>query len=151
MCDVGILCPYISDHHAIFCILKTHKSPKESQSFTKRNLCEKNIARFNRSLQRETWDLVYTQGTQKGFTWFQRSVNLLFDKCFSKQTYPITYRNRYPWMTNELRAKIMEKNKLGQQVSKNTNDLKLCKLYKQLKMRLHQPLETQKSRFIAMN
>ena len=30
MCDVGILCPYISDHHAIFCILKTHKSPKES-------------------------------------------------------------------------------------------------------------------------
>ena len=133
MCDVGILCPYISDHHAIFCILKTHKSSKESQSFTKRNLCEKNIARFNRSLQRETWDLVYTQGTQKGFTWFQRSANLLFDKCFNKQTYPITYRNRYPWMTNELRAKIMEKNKLGQQVSKNTNDLKLCKLYKQLK------------------
>ena len=36
-------------------------------------------------------------------------------------------------MTNELRAKIMEKNKLGQVVSKNTNDLKLCKLYKQLK------------------
>ena len=133
MCDVGILCPYISDHHAIFCILKTHKSPKVSQSFTKRNLCEKNIARFNRSLQRETWDLVYTQGTQKGFTWFQRSVNLLFDKFFNKQTYPITYRNRYLWMTNELRAKIMEKNKLGQQVSKNTNDLKLCKLYKQLK------------------
>ena len=28
---------------------------------------------------------------------------------------------------------------------------KLCMLYKQLKMRLHQPLETQKSRFIAMN
>ena len=95
MCDVGILCPYISDHHAIFCILKTHKSPK-------RNLCEKNIARFNWSLQRETWDLVYTQETQKGFTWFQRSVNLLFDKCFNKQTYLITYGNRYPWMTNEL-------------------------------------------------
>ena len=54
-------------------------------------------------------------------------------------------------MTNELRVKIMEKNKLGQEVSKNTYDLKLCKLYKQLKMRLHQPLETQKSRFIAMN
>ena len=116
MCDVGILCPYISDHHAIFCILKTHKSPKESLSFTKRN--EINIARFNRSLQCETWDLVYTQGTQKGFTWFQRSVSLLFDKCFNKQTYPITYGNRYPWMTNELRTKIMVKNKLGQEVSK---------------------------------
>ena len=22
MCDFGIICPYISDHHAIFCILK---------------------------------------------------------------------------------------------------------------------------------
>ena len=28
--------PYISDHHAIFCIIKTQKSPKVSQSFTKR-------------------------------------------------------------------------------------------------------------------
>ena len=27
----------------------------------------------------------------------------------------------------------MEKNKLGQEISKNTNDLKLCKLYNQLK------------------
>ena len=84
MCDVGILCPYITDHHAIFCILKTHKSQSLSL------LLNITYARFIRNLQRETWDLVYTQGTQKGFTWFQRSVNLLFDKCFNKQTYPIT-------------------------------------------------------------
>ena len=133
MCDVGILCPYISDHHAIFCILKHIHLQKSLNLLLNVTYARKNIARFNRSLQRETWDLVYTQGTQKGFTWFQRSVNLLFDKCFNKQSYPITYGNRYPWMTNELRAKIMKKNYLGQAISKNTNDLKLCKLYKQLK------------------
>ena len=34
----------------------------------------------------------------------------------SKQIYTITYKNRYPWMTNELRDKILQKktNKLGQ-------------------------------------
>ena len=52
-------------------------------------------------------------------------------------------------MTNELRAKIMEKNKLGQGVSKNTNDLKLCKLYKQLKMRLHQHIRNTEITFYS--
>ena len=36
-------------------------------------------------------------------------------------------------MTNELRAKIMEKKQTWTRGFKKTNDLKLCKLYKQLK------------------
>ena len=36
-------------------------------------------------------------------------------------------------MTNELRANILKKNKLGQEVSKTPNDLLLCKKYRQLK------------------
>ena len=133
ICDVGILRPYISDHHAIFCILKIEKSHNKPQTFTKRNYCEENIARFNQCLLSETWDLVYTQDTKKGFTWLQGLVDLFFVKCFPKQTYTITYKNRYPWMTNELRANILKKNKLGQEVSKTPNDLLLCKKYRKLK------------------
>ena len=114
MCDFGILRPYISDHHAIFCILKIEKSHNKPQTFTKRNFCDKNIARCNQCLQSETGDLVYTQDTHKGFTWFQGLVDLYFEKCFQKQIYTITYKYRYPWMTNELRANILKKNKLGQ-------------------------------------
>ena len=36
-------------------------------------------------------------------------------------------------MTNELRANILKKNKLGQEVSKTPNDLLLCKKYRQQK------------------
>ena len=109
ICDVGILRPYISDN--------------KPQTFTKRNYCEKNIARFNQCLLSETWDLVYTQDTKKGFTWLQGLVDLFFDKCFPKQTYTITYKNRYPGMTNELRANILKKNKLGQEGLKNPERL----------------------------
>ena len=103
MCDVGILRPYISDHHAIFCILKIDKSHNNPQTFSVR----KNILGFNQCLLSETWDLVYTQ---KGFTLFQGLVDLFFGKCFQKQIYTITYKNLYPWMTNELRANILKKN-----------------------------------------
>ena len=58
MCDVGILRPYISDHRAFFCILKIKKSHNEPHTLTKRNLYEKNIARFNQCLLSEPWDLV---------------------------------------------------------------------------------------------
>ena len=34
MCDVGILRPYISVHHDIFCILKIEKSLNKPQTFT---------------------------------------------------------------------------------------------------------------------
>ena len=97
----------------IFCILKIKKSHNEPQTLTKRHFCDKNIARFNQCLLSEPWDLVYTQDTQKGFTWVQGLVDLFFDKCFQKQVYIITEENRYPWMTNELRTNILKKNKLG--------------------------------------
>ena len=52
-------------------------------------------------------------------------------------------------MINELRAKIMEKNKLGQEISKHTNDLKLCKLYKQLKNEVTSTIRNTESSFYS--
>ena len=46
----------------------------------------------------ETWDIVYTEGTQKAFTWFQGVMDLFFDNCFQKRILTMTYRNRYNWM-----------------------------------------------------
>ena len=73
-----------------------------NETFTQRNFCEEDNARFNQCLQCEMWDLVYTQGTQNGFTWFKGFFK-------NKDIQLGTYTNRYPWMTNELRANILQK------------------------------------------
>ena len=114
MCKAGIIHTYISDHHAIFCILDNVMPHNNKQNtITKRNFCDKNVTLFNRYLENEAWDIVYREGVQKAFTWFQGVIDLFFDKCFQKQPYILTYRNRYTWMTNKLRTQINEKNILG--------------------------------------
>ena len=50
MCDVGIICTYISDHHAIFCVLDTVISVPQHNNkqniIIKRNLCDRNVEQF---------------------------------------------------------------------------------------------------------
>ena len=72
------------------------------------SFCERNIAQF--------WDIVYEESTQVAFTWFQCVIDLFFDKCFQKRLFKMTYQNRYPWMTDEMRTRITTKNKLGYMV-----------------------------------
>ena len=110
MSDVGILRPYISDQNAIFCVLHDTTVVNEQHSCIKRNIfLGENISKFRKYLKNESWHNIYYSGTQKAFTEFQRSINSYFDKSFQKQTFTITYKNRYPWMTNSLRQKIAEK------------------------------------------
>ena len=42
----------------------------------------------------------------------------------------MTYQNRYPWMTNEMRTRITTKNKLGYKVFLNPEDINLKNEYK---------------------
>ena len=137
MCKAGIIRTYISDHHAIFCILdNVMPHNNEQNTITKRNLCDKNVTLFNRYLENEAWDIVYREGVQKAFTWFQGVIDLFFDKCFQKQPYILTYRNRYTWMTDKLRTQVSEKNVLGFQAFCNPENLNLKKEYKQKRNRL---------------
>ena len=58
---------------------------------------------------REAWTNIYYSGTQEAYTEFQEIINSYFDKSFKKEVVTLTYKNRYPWMTNSLRNKITEK------------------------------------------
>ena len=57
--------------------------------------------------------------------WFQGLIDLIFDKCFPKQSHILTYRNRYNWMTNKQRTQISEKILLGYQAFCNPENLNL--------------------------
>ena len=104
-------------HHAILCLFNETK--------LKRSFCEKNIAQFSHNLKKETWDIVYEESTQVGFTWFQCVIDLFFDKCFQKRLFKMTYQKRYPWMTDEMRTRITTKNKLGYKVFLNPENINL--------------------------
>ena len=117
MCDTGILRPYISDHNAIFCILKNITLNKRSHAYYKRNLSNKNISKFKKLIRKESWENIYYLSTQNAHTHFQTIIDYYFNEIFKKQIVTITYRNRYPWMTNSLRTK--KKNQLGIQALRN--------------------------------
>ena len=59
ICDVGILRPYISDHHGIFCVMNSEKSRDIKQSYVKRNFTKKSIKEFIRCINRKIWDVIY--------------------------------------------------------------------------------------------
>ena len=67
------------------------------------------ISKFRKYLKNDSLHNIYYSGTQKAFNEFQGLINSYFDKSFQKQTFTITYKNRYPWMTNSLHQKIAEK------------------------------------------
>ena len=48
----------------------------------------------------------------------------------------MTYQNRYPWMTNEMRTRITTKNKLGYKVFLNPENINLKNEYKPKRNRL---------------
>ena len=139
MCDVGIIRTYISDHHTILCVLYTvipvPQHNNKQKTVIKINLCDRNVEHCISYLANETWGIVYEGDAQKAFMWFQGLIELLFDKCFPKQSHLLTYRNRYK-MTNKLHTQISEKNILGYQAFFNSENLNLKNEYKQRRNRL---------------
>ena len=136
MCESGILRPFISDHNAVFCVLNDTTVFNDKHAYIKRNFCKRNISKFCKFLKNELWNNIYYSGTQEAFTEFQRLINNHFNKSFNKQTFIFTYKNRYPWMTNSLRTKIAEKNKLALKSIKNPNNIELNRLYKRKRNQL---------------
>ena len=102
---VNIFIPrtYISDNHAILCILDNVAPQNNEQNIIiKRIFCDKNITKFSKYLRNETWDIVYTEGgAQKAFTWFQGVMDLFFDNSFQKLILTMTYHNCFNWMTKK--------------------------------------------------
>ena len=129
MCESGILRPFISDHNAVFCILNDTTVFNDKHVYIKHNFCKRNISKFCKFLKNELWNNIYYSGTQEAFTEFQLLINNHFNKSFNKQTFTLTYKNRYPWMTNLLCTKLAAKNKLGFKSIKNPDNIELNRLF----------------------
>ena len=103
----GILKVSISDHFAIFCILKYATIQDKTKIVRIRNFGERNIATFTTRLNNENWDFVFmSECAPSAFSRFQCVNDLHFSTVFKIQTRTINYKNRHPWMTDALRAQI---------------------------------------------
>ena len=89
---------------------------------TKRNYSQKSIYRFIKGLKNQSWISLDMLDVQNAFSWFQRVIDLHFEEHFPKQTFTMSYKTRLPWLTEQLRTQIKEKNAMHSQVLLNPCD-----------------------------
>ena len=97
--------------------------------------------RFDESIKQESWNYVYSaSGTQPAFTRFQAVIDHHLNNNFKMQTIAMNYKNRHPWMTEELRTQIKHKNALYAETLKK-RDKDIQEKYKKLKNELTSSLK----------
>ena len=100
-CTAGILKLSIS----LFCISKDSLIGTKNCFITKRGFCDKNEHNFHCNLKQESWNSVYSaSGTQPAFTRFQGVIDRPLNNNFKMKSIAMNYKNRHPWMTEELRT-----------------------------------------------
>ena len=110
----------------------------DKQSYIKHNFCKRTSQKFVNVLKNELWNNIYYSDIQEAFTEFQLLIYYHFKKSFNKQTFPLTYKNCYPWMTNLLCTKIAEKNnKLSLTSIKNRDIIELNNFTKEKEINLY--------------
>ena len=136
----GLLTVSISDHYGIFCINNSSKIHNNNTQNVKRSFCDRNIANFRQCLMSESWDFVYlSSDLQSAFSRFQGVIDLHLDTNFKKRTFMMNYKNRYPWITEALRTKIKNKNRLHS-IAISSQDDNIMNEYKEAKKILHSTL-----------
>ena len=88
----------------------------------------------------ESWDFVYLSSVlQSAFSKFRGVIDLHLDTNFKKRTFMMNYKNRYPWITEALRTKIKNKNRLHS-IAISSQDDNIMNEYKETKKILHSTL-----------
>ena len=93
----------IADHKGVFCINNDSELFSSNTTKSKREFNNKNIAQFNKSMIKESWDYAYSSDFKSVFSRFQQTVDSYFGISFPVLAYKINYKNRHPWMIEQLR------------------------------------------------
>ena len=108
----GILYTDITDHFPIFYIDKCCQSEDVSY-ITRRSYSTRNVEKFKNSLSSIVWDDIFTiDDPQIAYTSFFKKISDTYNKCFPLRKVKGTYYNKKPWLTENLKGSIKNKNKL---------------------------------------
>ena len=128
----GIFYTDLSNHFPIFHI-NQHLNPQyETDNYIlKRIMHPTNIADFVTECNSMDWaSIVCLNDAQLAYTSFHDTFSKIYNRHFPLKRFKFSYRNRKPWLTNELKMLIKQKNKMfikqkKYQTDNNINEYKL--------------------------
>ena len=110
----GILLTDISDHCIVFHIWKKSTTcTANDELVTFRQVNEKNLTKYKSNLATWNWTKIFEENScQAAFTKFFNMHNTIFNQSFPLKKIKPKYRNKIPWISDELKVKIKVKNNL---------------------------------------
>ena len=109
----GILLANLSDHFPIFHVVKNYCSELKDDIIIKRKICDENVSLFKEKLSSYDWNNVFIQeDPQRAYDIFHDIYSTLYDECFPMVKIKLGRRNSKPWLSNELKNMIKQKNRL---------------------------------------
>ena len=124
-----------SDHYPVFTIRNNKIRPKSSEYIKKRIHNNQNISKFKKSLVKLNWPtlgLFEEESISSAFSLFMNTILFNYQNCFPIETIKLKYKNRNPWIKQELKNDIKIRDRLYTIQKKNPSSDSI-KQYKQYK------------------
>ncbi len=133
----GLLLTRITDHYPTFTI-RTNTEFQSKPKYRKRiNFSEKNKSNFMKILKKHQWeDLYQIDNAHIAFTNFYSNIKSYFDHCFPMENIKITYKNRHPWISLDIKKEIKIREELLSDSRDDRNDNNKASKYKQIKNKI---------------
>ena len=133
----GIVRTDISDHFAVFCLLKTNFEQSNIKNIViKRDINEASIEHFKFLFNSIDWDLVtQTSLPNHSYNIFFEKFVKIYDQAFPERKFEIKAKNLVsPWITRGLRKSSRKKQRLYEKFLKqrNSKNEEAYKMYKKL-------------------
>ena len=120
----GIVKTDISDHFAVFCLLKTNFEQSNIKNIViKRDINEASIEHFKSLFNSIDWDLVtQTSLPNHSYNIFLEKFVQIYDQAFPERKFEIKAKNLVsPWITRGLRKSSRKKQRLYEKFLKQRN------------------------------
>ena len=111
----GILITDISDHFLIFHIWKNIRSNKanDDEYMIIRQVNDKNKETYQQTIMNWDWkELLQYDSCKEAYSKFFEIQTNIFNQSFPLKKIKKRYRNKIPWLSEDLKQKIKQKNKL---------------------------------------
>ena len=139
----GILYTDISDHFPVFVIDYSNECSSEPPLLYKRVFSDTNKSKFHKQISDTNWtSVLQCNDAQVAYTTFHNTFTHIFNECFPLKQYKLGYKNRKPWIPENIKKCIKKKNKMyWTSIHKRAQDPEYQSRYRQYKNELSNILD----------
>ena len=89
--------------------------------YYKREYTQKNLSHFPKKIKNGDWEEILNFDFLKSFSCFYSHIRDTYETCYPIKKVKITYANKNPWISNDLKMEIAEREKLYVKYKKKSN------------------------------